>query len=214
MSTEERLEKILLGTNQYATDEEFLLAWKKLISVICKPCWELKYCPYGPLVEDFPPLPPTKAETIAHNSYLKRCLETGMLADGSELDDAKRKRFVEMIAISSKRPQLEKIPNVFREASCNVFGHICPVFLVSEPFTETKDTRRSGRYIPRAIMLKVVRRDGQVCQECHDTVPDTLIHFDHIIPVSKGGSVSVENLRILCEGCNRKKGNSLDALLD
>ena len=21
---------------------------------ICKPCWELKYCPYGPLVEDFP----------------------------------------------------------------------------------------------------------------------------------------------------------------
>ena len=21
---------------------------------ICKPCWELKYCPYGSLVEDFP----------------------------------------------------------------------------------------------------------------------------------------------------------------
>ncbi len=21
---------------------------------MCKPCWELKYCPYGPLVEDFP----------------------------------------------------------------------------------------------------------------------------------------------------------------
>jgi len=20
----------------------------------CKPCWELKYCPYGPLVEFFP----------------------------------------------------------------------------------------------------------------------------------------------------------------
>ena len=21
---------------------------------VCKPCWELKYCPYGPLVEFFP----------------------------------------------------------------------------------------------------------------------------------------------------------------
>lgn len=21
---------------------------------VCKPCWELKYCPYGPLVEYFP----------------------------------------------------------------------------------------------------------------------------------------------------------------
>lgn len=28
--------------------------WKKRPNAICKPCWELKYCPYGPLVEDFP----------------------------------------------------------------------------------------------------------------------------------------------------------------
>jgi hypothetical protein len=28
--------------------------WKKGVAAVCKPCWELKYCPYGPLVEDFP----------------------------------------------------------------------------------------------------------------------------------------------------------------
>jgi hypothetical protein len=28
--------------------------WKERTKHICKPCWELKYCPYGPLVEDFP----------------------------------------------------------------------------------------------------------------------------------------------------------------
>ncbi|SKC86849.1 HNH endonuclease [Ohtaekwangia koreensis] len=28
--------------------------WKKRVKAVCKPCWELKYCPYGPLVEDFP----------------------------------------------------------------------------------------------------------------------------------------------------------------
>jgi hypothetical protein len=26
----------------------------RLKHVVCKPCWELKYCPYGPLVEYFP----------------------------------------------------------------------------------------------------------------------------------------------------------------
>jgi hypothetical protein len=28
--------------------------WKKGVPAVCKPCWEIKYCPYGPLVEDFP----------------------------------------------------------------------------------------------------------------------------------------------------------------
>lgn len=28
--------------------------WKKRREYVCKPCWELKYCPYGPLVEQFP----------------------------------------------------------------------------------------------------------------------------------------------------------------
>ena len=62
-------------------------------------------------------------------------------------------------------------------------------------------------------MLKVVRRDGQICQECHKNVPDTEIEFDHIIPASKGGPVSVDNLRVLCKKCNREKNNSLNNML-
>ena len=27
--------------------------WGKRIKAVCKPCWEIKYCPYGPLVEEF-----------------------------------------------------------------------------------------------------------------------------------------------------------------
>jgi len=27
--------------------------WEKRIKAVCKPCWEIKYCPYGPLVERF-----------------------------------------------------------------------------------------------------------------------------------------------------------------
>ena len=28
--------------------------WKRRVKAFCKPCWEIKYCPYGPLIEEFP----------------------------------------------------------------------------------------------------------------------------------------------------------------
>jgi len=30
------------------------ISWKKRVRAVCKPCWEVRYCPYGPLVEQFP----------------------------------------------------------------------------------------------------------------------------------------------------------------
>src|ERR1700722_6922351 len=30
------------------------VGWDRRVKAVCKPCWELKYCPYGPLVEQFP----------------------------------------------------------------------------------------------------------------------------------------------------------------
>ena len=53
-------------------------------------------------------------------------------------------------------------------------------------------------------LLKAVRDRDKVCQHCRTA--DNLT-FDHIIPVSKGGKASMENLQILCNPCNAKKGN-------
>jgi 5-methylcytosine-specific restriction endonuclease McrA len=102
------------------------------------------------------------------------------------------------------------------DLECNVFGHVCPVFFTAEDYTETKAKRRMGpsRYIPREMMLKVVRRDGQICQICHRNVPDDELAFDHIIPVSKGGPTAVHNLRVLCCSCNLKKSDSLGQILE
>ena len=35
-------------------DDQIEKDLKNRIKEFCKPCWELKICPYGPLVEDFP----------------------------------------------------------------------------------------------------------------------------------------------------------------
>ena len=86
---------------------------------------------------------------------------------------------------------------------------LAPVFFTQSGATETADGRPEGRSIPRQVMLQVVRRDNHVCQLCYTYVPDDQLEFDHVIPFSKGGATTVQNLRLLCRACNRKKSNAL-----
>lgn len=44
------------------------------------------------------------------------------------------------------------------------------------------------------------------CSYCFKVTPIKLIHIDHIIPLCKGGSHSVDNLCVSCKTCNLTKG--------
>lgn len=95
------------------------------------------------------------------------------------------------------------------DLSCNIFGHMCPVFFTNKGFTETSDERRRGRYIPFKIKMRVVRRDNYTCQHCSEHLRDDKVEFDHIIPISKGGSSEENNIRLTCYKCNRDKTNKV-----
>ncbi len=205
--------KKCLGYKSKSTNNEILKDWKKRTSEICKPCWELKYCPYGSIVEDFPIFPSTKEYAIEHNNYLKECLITNKLGSGEKLDKTRKKWFKEEIKNFSPNVYPESIPEVLSEASCKVFGHVCPVFLAAEPLTETKERRKHSRSIPRNVVLKVVRRDGQICQKCNEPISDNEVEFDHVIPFSKGGKSTTENLQLIHKNCNRRKSSSLEEIL-
>src|SRR3990172_12788605 len=61
----------------------------------------------------------------------------------------------------------------------------------------------SSRLIPTSVKLEVWKRDGGKCILCGSK--DNL-HFDHLIPYSKGGSSLVaENIQILCTKHNLAK---------
>jgi hypothetical protein len=60
----------------------------------------------------------------------------------------------------------------------------------------------SSRYISNQTKTDVLIRDQHKCQSCASTKN---LEFDHIVPVSKGGSSELDNIQLLCRSCNRSK---------
>tara|TARA_R100001591_G_scaffold40346_2_gene51998 strand:+ start:168 stop:668 length:501 start_codon:yes stop_codon:yes gene_type:complete len=53
----------------------------------------------------------------------------------------------------------------------------------------------------------IIWRDGNQCQYCANFFPDDKLTMDHVIPKSRGGKNTWENLVAACKKCNQKKGS-------
>jgi hypothetical protein len=70
----------------------------------------------------------------------------------------------------------------------------------------------------RALMTsslreKIKSRDNFCCKKCSLSIREEknlLLEIDHIIPLSKGGITSEDNLQTLCWRCNRSKGSKIE----
>jgi hypothetical protein len=60
--------------------------------------------------------------------------------------------------------------------------------------------------IPETVKIFVWRRDDGKCVKCGSKSD---LEFDHIIPVSKGGSSTERNIQLLCVKCNREKSDKI-----
>ncbi len=62
----------------------------------------------------------------------------------------------------------------------------------------------------RALSRKnILLRDRNTCQYCGQILGAGDLTLDHVLPRSRGGASSWENLVACCHGCNRRKGNQL-----
>jgi len=52
----------------------------------------------------------------------------------------------------------------------------------------------------------IYARDSYTCQYCNTQFRSEELTFDHVIPVSRGGTKSWENIVTACIDCNRRKG--------
>lgn len=62
------------------------------------------------------------------------------------------------------------------------------------------------RHIPQHVKQAVWQRDQGRCVQCSSA---DYLEFDHIIPFSKGGASSLNNVQLLCRKCNLTKGDRL-----
>ncbi len=49
-------------------------------------------------------------------------------------------------------------------------------------------------------------RDGYQCQYCGKTLPPSQLSMDHVVPRSRGGKTSWDNIVCSCVNCNTRKG--------
>ncbi len=74
-------------------------------------------------------------------------------------------------------------------------------FLLSESYSSART-----RHIPDEVKRAVWDRDSGRCTRCGAT---DYLEFDHIIPHTRGGANSVNNVQILCRKCNLVKSDRI-----
>lgn len=88
------------------------------------------------------------------------------------------------------------------------------VAYLSEKIKFKKSAAGQRALMTSKLRQKIKERDGYTCKQCGISTreePHLLLEVDHIVPVSKGGLTTEENLQTLCWRCNRTKGARVEA---
>jgi 5-methylcytosine-specific restriction endonuclease McrA len=76
-----------------------------------------------------------------------------------------------------------------------------------------KPKKITKREISDRLRFRILLRDGFTCRKCGSSPlknPGVELHVDHILPWSKGGETTPENLETKCIKCNLGKGNAFN----
>lgn len=68
-------------------------------------------------------------------------------------------------------------------------------------------------HVPRSVVKfsrrNVLVRDQYTCQYCQIEMSAAHLTMDHVIPISRGGETTWENVVTACKKCNNAKGNKM-----
>lgn len=177
----------------YAIDEpdaEVLRDWRTRLRRVCKPSWELKYCPYGPLVEQSPLLPQERTGMIEHINRLRRMLKADQLGEVEELTPERRavlqewledddliarqayydlKNEIRDAAVAASKNHAEALEDTFR-------GDLPPIEIYRVPFDVVSDNLDVGRLNPdlkRRLAKRIRERKKELATALKTGIEDT-----------------------------------------
>lgn len=88
----------------------------------------------------------------------------------------------------------------------------CLEFCNYQYFKDKKFKKTKKRRIPisKKLRFEIFQRDNFTCRYCGKKATDgEIMHVDHILPISKGGTDNIDNLCTSCEECNLGKTNKI-----
>lgn len=110
-------------------------------------------------------------------------------------------------------PWQEAVKAVFRDSVTVISEYD---MLVHSPTTEIKlpsvlalKDYVKAAHMPAFTRFNVFLRDQWRCQYCSETFKTSDLTFDHVIPRSRGGQTSWDNIVTSCRDCNTRKGNAM-----
>lgn len=93
---------------------------------------------------------------------------------------------------------------------CNVGDDKEEIKAKTDIHSQNDIKHKTSRNVSPGIRWKVMQRDNFKCRICGaspSTDSSVQLHIDHIVPWSKGGETTYENLQILWSKCNLGKGD-------
>jgi 5-methylcytosine-specific restriction endonuclease McrA len=85
-----------------------------------------------------------------------------------------------------------------------IIGALLPPASTSRRGHRTLPSAQPSRgAIPQDVKIAVAVRDDGKCRRCGSRQN---LHYDHIIPRARGGTNKKENIQLLCQTCNLRKG--------
>src|SRR2546426_4413038 len=97
--------------------------------------------------------------------------------------------------------KVEVIEEYSKEVHSVTFSIKLPSILRLLKYVKVKKNR-----MVKFSRANIYARDNYTCQYCGSSYRSEELTFDHVIPVSRGGTKSWENIVTACIDCNRKKG--------
>jgi len=130
----------------------------------------------------------------------------------------KMREYLEGLIVRGKSVDYREIAKLF-DSSFPAVKNLESVILTGKSFyTKSKGmgiasvqnnrSRRlnAGGIITRDQWIAVCDKFNNKCALCHKELPLTM---DHITPLSKGGTHTINNIQPLCKSCNCRKSNKL-----
>jgi 5-methylcytosine-specific restriction endonuclease McrA len=69
--------------------------------------------------------------------------------------------------------------------------------------------RRTDTTLHRFAREDIIARDKSTCYLCGKVCEKHEIHLDHVIPLSRGGEHTIDNIKVACATCNLRKRDSI-----